>query len=130
MNLDLVTTNVYSKLLSKRLLICGTCLVAEWPELVETLKKDSVTLTVCLEQVHFNTVVSKIASMLAKGEIEEIVVLTKDGSPHCVTLHYAIEWAVKLTKSDKVAVEYYVIEHGTLHKVPNEKIKEKRHLSK
>ena len=122
-------SNIFSEHLSNRLLICGTCLVSEWAEIVETLKKDSVILTFCLEQVHFNTVVSKIASILTKGKIEEIVVLTKDSSPHCVTLHYAVEWAVKMTKSDNVVVEYYIIEHGALHKIDNNKVKEKRHLN-
>lgn len=130
MELDLVTTNVYSKHLTNRLLICGTCLVSEWLEIVETLSKDRTRLSVCLEAVHLNTVIEKIASILAKGEIEEIVVLTKEGSPHCIGLHYAVEWAVKMTKSDNVIVQYYVIEHGTLYKIDNNKIKEKRHLHK
>ena len=130
MKLDLVTTNVYSKHLTNRLLICGTCLVSEWPEHVEKLSEGRTLLTVCPEAVHLNTVIEKIASMLAKGEMEEIVVLTKDGSPHCIGLHFAVEWAVKMTKSDNTVVQYYVIEHGTLHKIDNKKIKEKRHLNK
>jgi hypothetical protein len=128
--LDLVTTNVYSKHLTDKLLVCGTCLVSEWPEIVEELNNGRVLLSVCLEMVHLNTAIEKIASILAKGDIKEIVVLTKDGSPHCIGLHFAIEWALKMTKSDNVTAEYYVIEHGKLHKIDNNKIKEKRHLSK
>ena len=128
--MDLVTTNVYSKHLSSKLLICSTCLISEWPELVETLNKDRVLLTVCPEMVHINTVIEKIASMFVKETVEEVVVLTKDGSPHCIGLHFAVEWALKLTKSEHIKVEYYVVEHGTLHKIDNQKIKEKRHLSK
>jgi hypothetical protein len=127
---DLITTNVYSKFLSKRLLICGTCLISEWPEIVEQVRGDRVVLSVCLETTHLNTSIEKIASILAKGEIEEIVILTKDGSPHCIGLHFAVEWAVKMTKSENTTVGYYVVEHGALHKVDSKKISEKRHLSK
>jgi hypothetical protein len=126
---DLVTTNVYSKFLSNKLLVCGTCLLSEWPDLVEKVRGDKVVLSVCLEMVHLNTALEKIASILAKGEIEEIAVLTKDGSPHCVGLHFAVEWAVQMTKSENVKVKYYVIEHGSLHKIEEDKVKEKRHLS-
>ena len=130
MNLDLITTNVYSKHLSNRLLICGTCLVSEWPEHVETLNDGRTLLTVCLESVHFNTAFGKIVSILAKGAIEEIVVLTKDGSPHCRQLPDVVDWALKVTKSESVVDKYFVIEHGTLLEIPKERIKEKRHLSK
>ncbi len=130
MQLDLVTTNVYSKHLSNKLFICGTCLVSEWPDIVKELEKDRVLLTVCLEMVHINTVIEKIASILAKGNIEEIIVLSKDGSPHCIGLHYAVEWAVKMTKSNNTKVEYYVSEHGKLFKIDSETIKQKRHLSR
>ena len=126
----LAPTGIYSKHLTNRLLICGTCLLSEWSEIVETLNKDRTLLTVCPEAVHLNTVIEKIASMLAKGEMEEIVVLTKDGSPHCIGLHYAVEWAVKMTKSDNVVVQYYVIEHGTLHKIDNKKIRKTMILDK
>lgn len=91
MQLDLVTTNVYSKHLSKRLLICGTCLLSEYPEIVEELRQGRTLLTVCPEMVHLNTVIEKIASMLVKGEIENIAVVTKNGSPHCIGLHFAVE---------------------------------------
>ncbi|MBR2544205.1 4Fe-4S ferredoxin [Candidatus Saccharibacteria bacterium] len=130
MNLDLVSTNVYSKDLSSKLLIAGTCTLVEWPELVKQVGKDSTILTVCLESTHLNTTIEKIASILAKGDIEEITVITKDGSPHCIGLHFAVEWALKMTKSDRTKVNYYVIEHGTLRHVPAERIKEKRHLSR
>lgn len=130
MILDLVSTNVYSSQLSSKLLISGTCLLAEWPEIIEKLGKDKTIMTVCLESVHLNTAIEKIASILAKGNIEEISVVTKDGSPHCIGLHYAVEWAVKMTKSNATKVEYYVIEHGVLHHIPEKKIKEKRHLSR
>ena len=130
MNLDLVSTNVYSKDLSSKLLIAGTCTLVEWPELVKQVGKDSTILTVCLESTHLNTAIEKIASILAKGNIEEITVITKDGSPHCIGLHFAVEWALKMTKSDRIKVNYYVIEHGTLCHVPAERIKEKRHLSR
>ena len=98
--MDLVSTNVYSKLLSDRLLITGTCLMDEWPEIISEVSEGKTILSVCLESIHLNTAIEKIASILAKGSIKEITVITKDGSPHCIGLHYAVEWALKMTKSE------------------------------
>lgn len=127
--MDLITTNVYSSQLSNRLLICGSCIPLEWPKAVEELSDDCTILTTCPESVHMNTIIAKVASMLAKSTITEINILTKDGSPHCIGLHFAIEWAVKMMKANEVTVHYFVLEHGTLHQISPQKVKEKRHLS-
>ncbi|MDD4874767.1 MAG: hypothetical protein PHE15_07360 [Dehalococcoidales bacterium] len=128
--MDLITTNVYSKRLSNHLLICGSCIPQEWPEAVDKLGNNCTILTTCPEAVHMNTIIAKVASMLAKSTITEIDILTKDGSPHCIGLHFSIEWAVKMMKASNVTVRYFVLEHGSLHEISPQKIVEKRHLSK
>jgi hypothetical protein len=127
--LDLVRTNVYSRLLSDKLLIIGSCIADDCPDIVDNLSKGKTCLKICLEDAHMNTAIEKIASMISKGKIKEINILTKDGSPHCIGLHFAAEWAKKMTNSD-LNLKYYVIEHGKLFQVSEDKIKEKRHLSR
>lgn len=127
---DLVKTNVYSNSLGDRLLIFGSCIEDDNPEILDNLSKNMTPLNVCLEEVHLNTVVEKIAAMLMKSKVKEISVVTKDGSPHCIGLHFAVEWAKKLTKCDDLKVNYYVIEHGKLYEISPEEVKIARHLSK
>jgi len=128
--LDLVKTNVYSRLLSERLLICGACVRDEWPQIFEELAVGRTCLEVCPEDVHINTVIEKLASILAKNRVKELCILTKDGSPHCIGLHFAAEWAQKMTKSSGTQLRYFVIEHGKLVEVSSQMVEEKRHLSK
>jgi hypothetical protein len=128
--LDLVKTNVYSRLLSEKLLISGACIRDEWPQIFGELAVGRTCLEVCPEEVHINTVIEKLASILAKSTVKELCILTKDGSPHCIGLHFAAEWAKKMTKSDDTLLRYFVIEHGKLVEVSSEKVEEKRHLSK
>jgi hypothetical protein len=127
--MDLITTNVYSKNLTDKVIIYGACLEDEWPDIVNEVAKGKTRLSVCPECIHISTIVEKVASMLAKSDVRELTVLTKDGSPHCIGLHYAVEWARTMSRSN-VKLIYYVIEHGKLFHVPEERIKEKRHLSR
>ena len=127
--MDLIATNVYSGKLSDRVIIHGACIEDDWPEILDEVGKGMTRLSVCPECIHISTIVEKVASMLAKSDIKELTVLTKDGSPHCIGLHYAVEWARTMSKSNP-KLNYCVIEHGKLFHIPESKIKEKRHLSR
>jgi len=78
------------------LVVLGRCLETEKPWALEELKKliggDYAVLTACPEAEHINMIGFKLAGMLARlPSIEEVVVLTTDGSMHCVQLHYVVE---------------------------------------
>lgn len=128
---DLMNHNVAGKTIRKlkRVLIYGTCVKYEHQKIYDLISQNRVPLAVCLEREHFNMVALKIASMLARVKLEELVVLTIDGSPHCVQLHMAIEEALKITKS-KVSVKHLVIENGEVIEIPPYCVKLARYLSK
>ena len=88
-----------------------------------------VALGVCLEAEHLNVVALKLASIFARVDLEEVVVLTVDGSPHCIQLHHAVEEARKVT-GRQINVRHFVIEGGEALEVSPEAVKVARYLSK
>lgn len=128
---ELMSTNVGSRKIreSKKILIIGSCVINEYPNIYRNLEKGHVTLYVCMESYHINMVSLKVASILARIHIDEIIVLTVDGSPHCIQLHTAIEEAIKVT-GIPTNVKHIVIENGKLIEVSNKAVKFSRYLSK
>ncbi|MEZ0346710.1 MAG: 4Fe-4S ferredoxin [Infirmifilum sp.] len=124
-------TNVASRFIreSRRVLIYGACVRDEYPEIYEEFSRGRVPLAVCLEAEHFNIIALKVASMFARVDLEEVVVLTVDGSPHCVGLHHAVEEAIRVT-GKKLLVKHYVIERGEAVEVSSEAVKAARYLSR
>jgi len=114
---------------NRRLLVYGTCVRDEHPGIFEEWSSGRVPLAACLEKTHFNMVALKLASILARVELEELVVLTVDGSPHCVQLHHAVEEAVRVTGSG-VRVRHVVVEGGEAVEIPASTVKTARYLSK
>ncbi|AKG38172.1 hypothetical protein MA03_01160 [Infirmifilum uzonense] len=127
----LTETNVASKLMreTRRVLIYGACVRDEYPEIYESFSQGRTPLAVCLESEHFNVVALKVASMFARVNLEEVVVLTVDGSPHCVGLHHAVEEAAKVSGKD-VMIRHVVIEEGSPIEVSNQAVKTARYLSR
>ncbi len=114
---------------TKRLLIYGACLAWERPDLVEEYAHGRVALAVCLEETHVNMFVAKLAGVLARVPLEELVVLSVDGSLHCVQLHMGVEEALKLTGA-KLDVKHLVFEGGKVVEVSPKAVKTARYLSK
>ncbi len=127
----LTEVNVASKLIrdTRRILVYGSCVRDEYPEIFEEFRLGRVPLAVCLEAEHFNVVALKLASMFARVELEEVVVLTVDGSPHCVGLHHAVEEALRVTRKN-IQVKHYVIEGGKALEVSSQAVKVSRYLSR
>lgn len=112
----------------KRILIYGTCLRDEYPEVLYEFSKDYVPLAVCLEEEHMNMVGFKLATIMNSCKPIEIVVLTVDGSPHCVQLHMMVEECLKLVPG--INVKHYVIYKGETIEVSSKAIKTARYLTK
>jgi len=127
----LTDSNVCSKDIRqyKRLLIFGTCLKDEHPEIVEEWSKGRAAFHVCLESEHVNMVGFKLASILCRVPIEEIVVLTVDGSLHCVQLHMMVEEVNKFFEN-KFNIKHLVYEKGKVIEIPPDAVKTARFLSK
>ncbi len=115
-----------------QLLLIGSCMPARFPEIIkEFITRDGgyFPLHVCLEKDHVNQVGFKIGSIISYTKLKRVVVLTIDGSPHCVQLHFVLE-DVKNHFIQDIEVEHYVVEKGSLFKISASAVKMARHLSK
>jgi len=127
--MELLSTNInHSKLRDSSLLVYGTCVEAEAQNIFKKLSKGRLSLHVCLEKEHMDKVGFKLAIILMTSKPREITVLTIDGSPHCLQLHFTVEQAKNITNS-KVKITHYVIEHGKLIQISKDAVKTARHLS-
>lgn len=123
---ELLRTNVKSRHIDRKILVHGACIPVEHPEIFGKFA-EGTALSVCLEEEHINKVAWKLASIVRGRGVEELTVLTVDGSPHCVQLHNAAEDVRALFP--KLEVRHYVIEKGKVFKVGPEAVRKSRHLS-
>jgi len=127
--MELQTTNVkHKRLHGSSLLIHGTCVNVEAPQIFREFSKRRVPLHVCLEKEHMDMVGFKLATILQTSKPKDLTVLTMDGSPHCLQLHFAVDQAKNIAGSD-VKVAHYAIEHGESFQISPEAVKTARHLS-
>jgi hypothetical protein len=128
-----MSTNVGSKRLraSRKILLFGECIPTEHPEIFAHFvqKHKLVPLGTCLEAEHIASVQSKLTTMIKVSKIQEVTVLTADGSPHCVQLHYAVRDIQRHFAPD-LDVTHYVIENGKLIKINPKAVNVSRHLSR
>lgn len=129
----LMSINVGDARLRKegKLLLIGSCM-NRFPEIVKDFSKrngDHVVLHVCLEETHMNQAGFKIGSIVKYSRLSEVTVLTIDGSPHCVQLHYVVD-DVKRHFAPEIITKHYVLEKGKVHEITNDAVKRSRHLSK
>lgn len=130
---NIMSTNVGSKRLrmSRKILLFGECVPTEHHTLFDRLVRehDLVPLGTCLETEHVGLVQSKLATMVKMSKIQEVTVLTVDGSPHCIQLHYSVREIQRHFAPD-LKVNHYVIENGKLIKIDPRAVTISRHLSR
>lgn len=126
MGSEILKTNVRSKKISEDVLLYGTCVSEEHPEVLRKFRQKT-RLHVCLEEVHVNKAAWKLASIVRANNVKKITALTIDGSPHCVQLHYALEDLRELFPA--LVVEHYVIEKGKRINIQPDAVRKSRHLS-
>lgn len=124
--MELLQTNVQSKYISGNILLYGSCIPAEYPEILARFKQKTALHT-CLEKEHVNQVAWKMATIVRQNKPKEIAVLTIAGSPHCVQLHYALEDIKKIFPW--LRVKHHVIEKGKLIEVTAKAVRISRHLN-
>ncbi len=132
-NQDLMKINVGDSRIRKRgkLLLIGSCM-DRFPEIVNEFaqKNDGyMTVNVCMEEIHVNQAGFKIASIVRYSDLSEVTVLTIDGSPHCVQLHYVVE-DIRRHFTPELETKHYVVEKGEVHEISPDAVKKSRHLSK
>lgn len=129
----LMRTNVGDQALRDKggLLLIGSCM-ERYPDIIKSLSERDGGLTVlhvCLEETHVNQAGFKIGSIVKYAGITGVTVLTIDGSPHCVQLHYIVE-DIKRHFAPEISTKHYVLEKGEVYEVSAEAVKRSRHLSK
>jgi len=127
-----MSTNVCSREIreKRKVLIYGSCIKEEYPEILEKFREKYVLLSVCLEKEHMKMVGFKLLGMMKRCQPEEIIILTVDGSPHCVQLHFTIEECSKILEEFKERIVHLVIENGKIRKISPETVKICRYLTK
>jgi hypothetical protein len=127
----LLSTNIGSKYLrqSDKLLLVGTCVPVEYPEIYRKYAKNRVCLHVCLETFHMNMAETKLACILKIHQPSEILVLTVDGSPHCLQLHVLAEDMHRYFDIDG-RIQHVVVEKGNSYLIDGVAVKTARHLHK
>ncbi len=128
----LISTNVCSRRIRDigRLLLYGSCIADEHADILEQLSENRVPLSVCMEEEHYNMVGFKLLSIMARVRLEEIAVLTVDGSPHCVQLHMLVEDCAKMLGLNKLNIRHFVVYKGKLIEISGREVKVSRYLSK
>jgi len=91
-------------------LIIGECVKYINSDVLKEFSKDRVVLSVCPE-AEGSLTYGKLASMIRSSNPRSIVVLTIDSSPHCFTLHAAVNEALYIVK-EKVPRKHYVLVDG------------------
>ena len=125
---DLMRTNV-GRAKGKKLLIASYCLVEDRPEIFEMFSEEDIfPLKVCMEAEEFNRVAYKILSFIKYSEVKEVIVVTVDGSPHCIQLHHIIDDIRR--HFAEISSKHFVYSKGKLIEVSYEAVKISRYLSK
>jgi len=109
----------------RRVLLLAKCL-SRRRDLVEMFSSYAI-LCACPERNHINVVGFKLFGLLSRASIEEVAVLTPDGSMHCVQLHYVVE---ELARAFGFRRRHMVVERGSIVEVPLEAVKTSRFLSR
>jgi len=125
----LLSVNVGAKFLRRtnRFLLVGSCVLDEHPEIAKQCGRGRVCLHICLEAFHMNMAETKLACIVQLHQPTELLVLTVDGSPHCLQLHMLAEDLRRYFNSN-LEVGHLVIEHGQLHAISEAAVKTARHL--
>ena len=114
------------------LLLIGSCMEKRFPEIVKKyseMDEGYAVLHICLEEMHVNQAGFKIASIIRYSGMKKVAVLTVDGSPHCVQLHYVVE-DIKRHFTSEIETSHYVVEKGKVFEISASAVKRSRHLSK
>ncbi len=116
------------KLKGSKLIIVSECLRFVNEEVYKRFAGEGVVLTVCPENDNISTY-GKIASIIRSSSPTQVVVVTIDGSPHCLQVHAAVNEAAYILGM-KVNRKHYVLVNGhELVEISPEAVRVARYLS-
>ena len=124
---QLLNSNIYEP--QGVVAIVGTCLPQMQAEgFGELAQKVDMVYTLCLEESHINTAITKIGGMLSTGRITKLIFASVDRSPHCTQLHY-IRHELERMMPLSIPVENYVVVENRPIPISNEAIERSKTLS-
>ncbi|MFX0115735.1 MAG: 4Fe-4S ferredoxin [Candidatus Hodarchaeota archaeon] len=128
--MPLLETNVGDRRFreTKKIVLVGSCVINRTDLFLESFKNQP-WVSICLEAVHVNHAGFKLAQMIQYSKIQEITVLTVDGSPHCIQAHFLAE-DIKTRFVSNLEVKHFVLEKANISQVSSKAVKLARHLSK
>ena len=113
----------------RKVLLVSSCIVDNYPEIVKGFLNDGyLLLKACPEKTHINMIGYKLASVISYSRLDEITVLSVDGSFHCVQLQYIVEDIKK--HFINVRTRHLVLERGRIFEVSEQAVKTSRHIHK
>ncbi len=125
--MELMNTNAKGKFVrDKKILVYGKCVESEHPEILEKFD-DFSRFSFCPEEEHINMAFYKLIAMMSVAK--SLTVITVDGSPHCVQLHYIADEVRRYSKKE-FEVKHYIIRDGKIVDIPTEAVKVSRYLYK
>jgi len=96
--------------------------------LVEGIEGKTNVYYFCAEKSHIHELAQKLPTILRLGKVDNIHVLTKDGSPHDVQMHTLTE-EVAENMNFRGDVSHYVVEKGRMYSISRKAVRRSRHLS-
>lgn len=125
----ILSTNVGDKRFrdNPHLLLYGTCVPDRFPTIFKQFAAEKTPLYACLEDLHMDHVGYKLVSIIKYSKIEDLTILTIDGSPHCYQLH-VLGQDLKRHFAPELSISHFVIEKGNVYEISNQAITVARHL--
>lgn len=124
---NLISTNVNTPTGSILLICTYTMSIA--PELISRLAVGREVYSFCPELSHLDVLGLKLTTMFRIGKVTDLVVLTKDGSPHSMQIPLMVQEAAENTNFDKSRISYQALEGGKVHTIGDRTIRKARHYS-
>jgi hypothetical protein len=109
------------------LLLVSECAQTVYPDVYKKFVEGRVVLTGCPEAENAKMLVGKLATILTCSNINDLTVLTMEGSPHCFALHAVANETMFITKV-KVPFSHFVILNGKAIQVSSESVRVARYL--
>jgi phosphoribosylaminoimidazole carboxylase PurE protein len=111
------------------ILLCDSYVTRLFPAFVEQLSADRSCFTYAPESHHIDQLGFKLCTALRIGNISEVAVLTKDGSPHSLQIPLVAQEAAVNASFSLDKLSCYVVEKETLIQVSQIALRVARHLS-
>jgi len=129
--LNILETNIYDKRLEGEFLVVGSCVPNLYPEVFKNFEKEWKNIfSFCLEEFHYNQLLSKLFNILALGKTRKVGFLTVDGSPHCIQMHFVSKYLKRGLKVQDISYKHFVIrKDGGVFEVGMEEIDKTKDLA-